>query len=91
MKNQNDLIVSIVAIVILLIVVGVAWGTKVEPRQPTPPTEVTVAPPQLPTQVAPVMANGLPSGGNAGGGAAGGPASGRMPGPSSPKGSKFGR
>lgn len=62
MKNQNDLIFSIVAIVIMLIVIGVAWGTKTDPVQPTPPQAVNTAKPQLPGGVEPVMANALPNG-----------------------------
>lgn len=85
MKNQNDLIFSIVAGVIGI---GCALGfffTKREPVQPTPPTTVVVTDVALPTP-APAMANGLsggsgaaggfPGGGFPGGGMRGGPPSG---------------
>src|ERR1044072_4211730 len=75
MKNQNDLIFSIVGFVVLLIVVGVCIGTRPEPPVPPKPQPVNTADPKFPTGVAPVMANGLPSGGSSSGG--GGAAVGR--------------
>lgn len=89
MKNQNDLIFSIVAIVILLIVVGVAWGTKTDPVQPTPPAAVNLAKPALPTGVVPVMADALPAktAGNGQGGTFGGMNPGSTPGAGSFSGS----
>lgn len=69
MKNQNDLIISIVAIVLALIIAGVCFGTKREPIAPAAPEKVNLAPPSLP-QGDVVMANSLSGGG--GGGAAGG-------------------
>ena len=75
MKNQNDLIVSIVAFILMAIIIGVAWGTKKDPVQPTPPQAVNLAQPQLPTAVVPVMSNSLPNGGSnsSGGGPGAGP------------------
>lgn len=75
MKNQNDLIFSIVGIVVLLIVVGVCFGTKPVPQVPTPPAAVNLSDPQLPQGVTPVMATSLPGGStnNQPGGAMGGP------------------
>jgi hypothetical protein len=70
MKNQNDLIFSIVAIIVFLIIGGVAYGTKKDPVAPPVPEAVNTATPKMPEgQV--VMANALPSGSNnqnAGGG-----------------------
>lgn len=72
MKNQNDLIISIVAIVLALIIAGVCFGTKREPVVIAAPEKVNLAPPVLP-QGDVVMANALPGGGSgAGGGFAGG-------------------
>lgn len=84
MKNQNDLIVSIVSVVLALIVAGVCFGTKREPVAPAAPEQVLVAPPAMPA-TAVKMGNALPGasqnqtggagpaaggGGGAGGGAA---------------------
>jgi hypothetical protein len=68
MKNQNDLIFSIVAIVVFLIAFFVCYGTKPEPVRPAPPAAVNLADPVLPSGVTPVMANELPGGGSSGGG-----------------------
>lgn len=77
MKNQNDLIFSIVAGVIG---VGFALGfffTKREPIQPTPPTTVPTQLVALPNPE-PAMANALSGGtNNAAGGFGGGAAGGR--------------
>jgi hypothetical protein len=70
MKNQNDLIISIVAIVLALIIAGVCFGTKREPVAPPAPEKVNLTPAKLP-QGDVVWANALPGGG---GGGAGGPA-----------------
>jgi hypothetical protein len=73
MKNQNDLIFSIVAVVVLLIVFFTCYGTKAVPTPTPTPDKVNLADPQIPTNVMPVMANALPGGGTAGaGGGAGG-------------------
>lgn len=71
MKNQNDLIALIIVIVLFLIVGGVAFGTKKDPVQPTPPEQVKLTPPQYPTGVTPVMADALPTGSNEQGGGGG--------------------
>jgi|GEM_PF-4033261 len=68
--KQNDLIFSIVAAVVALIVIGVCWGTKREPATIAAPETVNLGPLATPNAEV-VMANSLPSGG--GGGAAGGP------------------
>ena len=73
MKNQNDIIFSVTAIVVALIVATVLFFTKREPVAPAPPTQVNLTPPQLPTGEI-VMSDGLPSGstsGSAGGAPAG--------------------
>lgn len=62
MKNQNDLIISIVAVVLMLIGVGVAYGTQRQVTKPAPPESVIVSAPALP-QGSVQFANGLPSGG----------------------------
>jgi hypothetical protein len=67
MKNQNDLIISIVAIVLALIIAGVCFGTRREPSAPAAPEPVNLAPAALP-QGDVVWATGLPSGGGSGGG-----------------------
>lgn len=72
MKNQNDLIISIVAIVLALIIAGVCFGTKREPATIAAPEKVVLTPPVLP-QGDVVMTNALPGGGStSGGGAVGG-------------------
>lgn len=71
MKNQNDLIALIIVIVLFLIVGGVAFGTKKDPVQPTPPEQVKLTAPQYPTGVTPVMADALPTGSNSQGGGGG--------------------
>ena len=87
MKNQNDLIISIVAIVLALIIMGVCIGTKREPIAPAAPEKVNLAAPALP-QGDVVMANALGSTSSSGGGpsAAGGGAinKGGRPGVSTP-------
>jgi hypothetical protein len=73
MKNQNDLIFSIVAIVVFLIAFFVCYGTKPEPVKPASPAPVVLAEPALPTGVTPVLANELPGGGSGGGSGLGSP------------------
>lgn len=70
MKNQNDLIFSIVFGVLALIAAGIAYGTKQEvPSIPAPPV-VTTADAKLPATSV-VYGTALPNGGgNAGGGGA---------------------
>ena len=65
MKNQSDLIVTVVAVLCMLIGVGVFFGTRREAVKPAPPEAVVQSPLQLPAANV-VMANSL-SGGNAGG------------------------
>ena len=70
MKNQNDLIIAIVAFVLMGIVVGVAYGTQRQPAAMTPTEKVITAPPQLPSADV-KWANSLPGGGNSAGGGGG--------------------
>lgn len=65
MKNQNDLIISIVAIVLALIIAGVCFGTKREPSTIATPEKVVLTPPVLP-QGDVVMASALPGGSGSG-------------------------
>ena len=74
MKNQNDMIISIVSVVLALIVAGVLFATQPEPPAPVPVAQITTAKAELP-QGDVVMANSLPGaaqGGGGGGGAGGG-------------------
>lgn len=48
MKNQNDLIVSIVSLVIGLIFAIVFYATEPQVVKPADPTAVDTAPPKLP-------------------------------------------
>lgn len=59
MKNQNDLIISIVAVVLALIIGGVAYGMKRVPVAPAAPEVVVVTPPAMPSSEV-KMANALP-------------------------------
>lgn len=88
MKNQNDLIFSIVGFVVLLIVVGVCIGTRPEPAVPQRPAPVNTSEPQYPSGVAPVMANALPSASGASGGGGGAAMGGGATSSSSPNGEK---
>lgn len=88
MKNQSDLIVTVVAVLCMLIGVGVFFGTRKEAVKPAPPEAVVQAPLQMPAANV-VMASSLPGGGGGGGapgfgpaGMPGGPGGGRMGGPS---------
>lgn len=79
MKSQNDLIISIVSIVLMLIIAGVCFGTKRQPVPPAAPTQVVISKPTLPTGEYVKMGNALPGAsantpGGFGGRAAGGPA-----------------
>lgn len=69
--KQNDLIISIVAIVLALIIAGVCWGTKREPATIAAPEVVNLGTLQDPAAT-PVMASSLPSGGSTSGGPGGG-------------------
>ena len=62
MKNQSDLIVTIVAVVCLLVGVGVCFGTKREAVKPTPPEKVVTTSLAFPSGDV-VMAASLPGGG----------------------------
>lgn len=84
MKNQSDLIVTVVAVLCMLIGVGVFFGTRKEAVKPAPPEAVVQAPLQMPAANV-VMASSLPGGGGGGGapgfgpaGMPGGPGGGRM-------------
>ncbi len=59
MKNQNDLIVSIVSLVIGLIFAIVFYATEPQVVKPADPTAVDTAPPKLPAGDV-VFANSLP-------------------------------
>ena len=72
MKNQNDLIFSIVAVVVFLIVFCVCFFTKPQVGAPPAPEQVNLSDPALPSNVVPVMANALPGGGSGGAGGGGG-------------------
>jgi hypothetical protein len=71
MRNQNDLIISIVAAVLGIGVSLAFFFMKPDPKQPAAPSAVVTAALAYPA-AAPVMANGLPSGGGGGGGMGGG-------------------
>ncbi len=73
MKNQNDLIYSAVAFVVLLIVGLVSFFTKPEHLAPTAPAIIDEKMPSLPANDV-VVADALPgSQGGGGGGSVGGP------------------
>jgi len=73
-KNQSDLIVTVVAVLCMLIGVGVFFGTRKEAVKPQPPAAVVLSPLQMPAANV-VMASSLP--GASGGGAMGGGGGGR--------------
>lgn len=77
MKNQNDMIVSIVAIVLALITLGILFGTRPQPKIPPGAPTVDVAPPTF-ANISVPMVNGVGGSGGTGGG--------RAPGPGSPGG-----
>lgn len=66
MKNQNDLIVIIVSVVLALIAIATFYFTKPEVKTPAPPEQVITTAPQLPAGDV-KMAAALPGGSNAGG------------------------
>ncbi|HVT10842.1 MAG TPA: hypothetical protein VHE55_01135 [Fimbriimonadaceae bacterium] len=71
MKNQNDLIVLIVALVVVIGAFCGTFFTMPQVPKPTPPEPVNTSTPQAPTGVEPVMASSLAGGGSgAGGGSA---------------------
>lgn len=65
MKNQNDMIISIVAVVVALIALGVLYGTKPDPVLPKVSPDVKTAAPSL-GEVKVPMVNGIGSGNPAG-------------------------
>jgi preprotein translocase subunit SecD len=65
-KNQNDLIVLIVAFVVLVGGTLTCFFMKPQPTKPTAPAEVDVTAPQLPSQSV-VFVNGLSGGGSGSG------------------------
>ena len=64
--KQNDLIISIVAIVLALIIAGVCWGTKREPATIAPPEATNLGQLEAPA-AKPIWANSLPGAGSSGG------------------------
>jgi two-component system, OmpR family, sensor kinase len=79
MKNQNDLIISIVAAVLGIGVSVACFFMKREPVAPAAPSAVVTTALALPA-ADPVMGNSLPSGGSAGGTGGGGFPGGGFPG-----------
>ena len=75
MKNQNDLIFSIVFGVLAIIAVGIAFGTQETPPVPPAPPSVVVSD-ALPPATAVVYGNALPTATTTTGGGAGAPAGG---------------
>jgi len=78
MKNQNDLIVIGVCVLLSITAALCMFFMKREPIQPAAPTAVITTPPTYPTNTQPVMAAGLSGGSSTGmgggmGGAMGGP------------------
>lgn len=71
MKNQNDMIISIVAVVLALIVAGVLLATQPEPAAQVPVSPVTTTDVALPAGSV-TMANSLPNAGQGFSGASGG-------------------
>jgi hypothetical protein len=87
-KSQTDMIVSIVAVLLALIMAGVFFGTKPDPQKPAPPQAVNVTAPQYPPGSV-VFANGLGGSSTGAPGAGGGgglarPAGGGAPAPVHP-------
>ena len=79
MKNQNDVIFSVCAFVLLLIVGCLCFFMSPKPNPPAAPDAVNTTRPALPTNVQPILANSLPSASSSSGGFGGG--MGRMGGP----------
>lgn len=75
MKNQLDLIISIVALVFMGIVVGFSWGTARKPETEPAVTKVNTAKVALPAVTIPMM-NSLGGDTSKAGGAGGGAAKG---------------
>jgi hypothetical protein len=71
-KNQSDLIVTIVAVLCMLIGLGVTFGTRKEAVKPAAPEAVNLSQVQLPAANV-VMATSLPNAGSSSGGATGSP------------------
>ena len=65
MKNQNDLIVRIVAVVLALIAIGVIIYNQPQPYAPPAPEQVPVVKLELPAGTV-VRTKGLPGGTNTG-------------------------
>ena len=83
MKSQNDMIISIVAVVLALIVAGILMATQPEPAAQVPVTPVVTTMAKAPEGTV-VMANalpnagqGVPTGGGGGGAMKGGAAGSR--------------
>lgn len=75
-KNQNDLIVIIVSVVLALIAIATFYFTKPEVKTPAPPEQVITTAPQLPAgdvKMAAALPGGSTTGGAAGRGAGAGP------------------
>ena len=70
MKSQTDMIVSIVAVLLALIMAGVFYGTARQPAVVTPPEQVRLGAPQYPTGAV-TYADSLPGAGGARGGGMG--------------------
>jgi len=70
-KSQTDMIVSIVAILLALIVAGVCFGTARKPVRPPEPEKVIVQAPAYPAGSV-TFANALPGGGSSQGAGGGG-------------------
>ncbi|MBV6457990.1 MAG: hypothetical protein HONBIEJF_01111 [Fimbriimonadaceae bacterium] len=81
MKSQNDLIFTIVAIIIAIGALAGTYFTKPEPQTFSPPEQVVVSDPQYPAGSV-TYAPSLPGSGNQGGGGGGMTASTPPPPPS---------
>lgn len=71
MKNQNDLIVIGVSVLLSIGFALFFFFTKREPMTPGAPTQVITSAPIYPTNTQPVMAASLPGGGSSGAAAGG--------------------
>lgn len=81
MKNQNDLIITIVTVVLALIAITAFYFTKPVVTQPPAPEKVITTKPQMPLGDV-QYANSLPGASNTGGGGPSGGGGGRRGGPS---------
>lgn len=79
-KNQNDIIISSVGIVLALIFLAVFYFTKTDPSQPSPPEQVITTPPAF-QPGAVVMSDKLPGSDNQQQGQGGAPSGRSIPGP----------